>query len=124
MSKKPKVSKNKAKDVETKPVKLKLSVNDRMFFKLLLPQQANILEQILARDIMDRVQLAQSELDKIEFKKNPEGKGFIWKGANLKDKTVEFTDAEIEFLRTQVTRLDNSKQVTSDFLELCLKIKE
>ena len=118
-----KSSKNKAKDVETKTIKLKLSTNERLFFNELLPTQADILGQVIAKDIVNKIQLNQSEYDKIEFKKNPDGEGFVWKGVNLKDKTVAFTSAEIEFLRTQVTRLDKAKQVTSNLLELCLKIK-
>ena len=123
-SSKAKTSKNNANDVETKTIKLKLSTNERIFFNELLPNQADILGQVLARDIINKVQLNQSELDKIEFKSNPKGEGYIWKRVNLKGKTIEFTSAEMELLRTQVTRLDNAKQVTSNLLELCLKIKE
>ncbi len=124
MSKKVKVSKNQAKDVETKSVKLKLSTKDRVVFNGLFPQQNDILGQVVARDISGKIQLSQREIEKIELKRRSSGQGFEWKEEKAKDVTVEFTSAEMEFLRTQVTRLDKAKQITSDILELCLKIKE
>ena len=115
-----KASKNKAEDVETKS--LKLSIKDRLNLNEFFPQQNDILGQIMARDIYEKVQITQAEIKKIDLKSRPEG-GLEWNKGKVKDKTVEFTSAELEFLRTQVARLDKAKQITSDLLELCLKIK-
>lgn len=114
-----KASKNKAENVETKS--LKLSVKDRLNLNELFPQQNDILGQIMARDIYEKVQITQAEIKKIDLKQT-QGR-LEWNKEKAKDKTVVFTGAELEFLRTQVTRLDNAKQITSDLLELCLKIK-
>ena len=115
-----KASENKAEDVESKS--LKLSVKDRLNFNGLFPQQDNILGQIMARDINEKTQITQTEIKSIDLKPGPGG-GLQWKAEKAKDKTIEFTGAELEFLRTQVARLDKAKQITSDLLELCLKIK-
>ncbi len=106
--------------METKS--LKLSVKDRLNLKGLFPPQNDILGQIMARDIDEKVQITQAEIEKIDLKQRPEG-GLQWDKEKAKDKTIEFTGAELEFLRTQITRLDAAKQVTSDLLELCLKIR-
>jgi len=120
---KPKSSKNKAKTVETKSVKLKLSTKDRVVLNGLFPERNDILGQMVARDIANKTSLCQAEVEKIGLKKRNEG-GFEWKIEKAKDKIIEFTSAEMQFLNAQVTRLDNAKQITSDLLELCLKITE
>lgn len=120
MAKRIKATKNKAGDVETKPVKLSLSVKDRLAFRELFPRQGDILSQVLARDIAEKVQITQAEMKKIEL--STEGDKISW---NPKAKTVNivFTNPEITFLQAQVDRLDKEKKITLDILGLCLKIK-
>lgn len=120
MGKKIKSTENKAGDVETKPVKLSLSVKDRLAFRELFPQQGNILSQVLVRDIAEKVQLTQAEIKKIDLKAT--GNAFSW-NPKAKAVSIVFTNAEMTFLREQVDRLDKEKKVTVDMLELCLKIK-
>ena len=115
-----KATQNKAENVETKLTKLALSIKDRLIFNELFPKQSDIIGQIIVRDIAEKLQITQVEGEKIGLKPR-EGGGFTWK--NTKDKVVELTNTEMEFLRTQVQRLDKEKKVTLDLLELCLKIK-
>ena len=123
MSKGIKASENKAKDTES--VKLSLSVKDRLAFGSLFLQQGDIISQILARDMSIKVQPTQAEIKKIDLKTIKSKVGEISYSWNPKAKAVNiiFTNAEIEFLREQVGRLDKEKKVTVDMLELCLKIR-
>ena len=122
--KKPKATENKAKDVETKLVKLKLSIKDRLSLKELFPRQSNIITLTLARDIIDKTQISQAEIKKVKLKIAEDGRAITWDDKIATEKNVEFTGAEITFLRSQVDRLDNEKKVTAGILPLCLKIRE
>lgn len=113
---------NKAKNVETKLSKINLSIKDRIAFDSLLPSQNDILSQILARDIIGKIEITQSDVEKTKLRKREDADGFTWdKPLNA---TFKFTQVEMELLRTQVTRLDTEKKITPDLLELCLKIRK
>lgn len=122
VKKRVKASCNKAKNVEIKLSKINLSIKDRIAFDSLMPSQNDILSQILARDIIGKIEITQSDVEKTKLRKREDADGFEWdKPLNA---TFKFTQAEMEFLRTQVTRLDTEKKITPDLLELCLKIRE
>ena len=117
---KPKASENKAKDVEG--VKMKLGIKDRFdVINHLSPKQGNIIDLTITKDISNKISFDQAELKKLGIKARKEG-GYEW----LKEsaKIVNCTNAEIEFLRTRVTELDNQKMIPADMLELCLMIRE
>lgn len=121
--KKVKASCNKAKNVEIKLSKISLSIKDRIIFDSIMPTQSDILSQVLARDIIDKIEITQPDMKKTRLRKKEDGsEGYIWD--KPLDTTFEFTQAEMEFLRTQVARLDTEKKITPDLLELCLKIRE
>ncbi len=121
MSKGPRAGRNKAKDTEDHPVKLSLSIKERLEIGSILPERADIITQILSRDIAKRVQFTQAEAKKMGIKKTPQG-GLAWnKGSNT---DIIFSEAEMTLMRTQIDRLDRENKVTSDVLSLCLKIRE
>lgn len=123
---KPKASENKAKDVEG--VKMKLDIKDRlMIANALLPKEGNIITLTLARDIQKKVEFPQAEIKKIGMKTeiDPETKkaGLVWDEKGKKNE-FKFTNAECEFLKTQVKDLDNRKKITPGMLSLCLMIRD
>ncbi len=118
--KKPKSKNNKAEDVEG--VKKKLGVKDRLLvLNELLPKQGNIIDLTIAKDIRGKVAIGQAEMTKLEMKKTDEGLKWEDKG---QIKTIGFSNAEIELLRTQVADLDKQKKITAELLDLCLLIKK
>ena len=123
MSKKLKSSKNKAEDVETKPVELSLSVKDRLTLSALLPTQSDILTQVLSRDIQAKTRFTQLQMKKLGLKPSPGG-GMTWDAKVETATNIIFTEAEMTLLRAQVDVLDKEKKITPDILSLCLKIRE
>lgn len=103
-------------------IKKKLSVKDRLTLSGLLPLEGNIINLTLCRDIRTKIELGQAEIDKINLK--TEGQGLVWDVDKAKEKTIEFTGAEIEFLKTRINELDKQKKIKSNMLSLCLMIRE
>jgi len=123
MGKKIKSNQNKAADVETKPIRFSLTVKDRLAFTSILPREGDILNQVLSRDIENKVRLTQTEIKKVGLKSSPTG-GVTWNPKADSGTEIEFTFTETTLLRSQVEKLDKEKKITPDILSLCLKIRD
>lgn len=100
---------------------LKLTISDRLQLARLYPQKESLKNQILIKDIQEKVKITQEELEKYEIK---EDKGLIlWNKEKAEEKAVDFTDMEIALLREQIKSLDEKKEVTQNILDLCIKIQ-
>jgi len=101
---------------------MKLGIKERLVFNQLYPRQSNLRDQIMVRDISKKVELTQDELKGLNVR--PEGNSIRWDPGKGKPKEVEFSDAELDFLRSRVDELDKQKQMTTDLVDTCLKIKD
>lgn len=106
----------------TDKTKLKLRMIDRLAIRKLFPQESNLVTQVLARDIDAKITVTQKEIDDLELKQ--EGTAMVWKGEKDKGKFVDFTDAEIEFLKKQIDEFDKKNKISSDMVNVCLKIRD
>ena len=110
------------KKKEESGTKKKLSIKDRLVIVELLPVQGNIIDLTISKDIRQKAELGQMESTKIDLK--IEGTSFVWDEKKAKDKTIEFTNAELELLKSQINELDKQKTIKPNMLSLCLKIRE
>jgi len=105
-------------------VKMKLGVKERLMLAQILPREGNLVAQRIMRDIITKTELSQGEMNKVEMKP-VEGGGVKWddnKEAELGQKNIKFTDAEIGYLKDQVKKLDETQKVSRDTFLLCEKI--
>ena len=101
---------------------MKLIFKERLVFNVLYPQKGNLSEQILVQDISKKVQFTQEEIQNANYK--VKGNLASWDDTKVKEAKIEFTGAELNFLKTRVDDLDKNKEITQDILSLCRKIKE
>ena len=106
----------------TDKTKLKLRMIDRLAIRKLFPQESNLVTQVLARDIDGKITVTQKEIDEIELRQ--EGTAMVWKGEKDKGKFIDFTDAEVEFLKKQIDEIDKKNKISSDMVNVCLKIRD
>jgi len=105
-------------------VRMKLGVKDRLMIAQLLPREGNLITQRLIRDIGQKTELSQEEMDAVKMKSLPTG-GVQWDDKLEKflgQKIIKFTDSEIGFLKDQVKKLDEQKKITRDTFLLCERI--
>jgi len=105
-------------------VKMKLGVKDRLMMQQILPREGNLIAQRIMRDIGQKTELTQEEMDSVKMKPLPSG-GVTWDDKLEKflgQKTIKFTDAEIGFLKDQVKKLDETQKVSRDTFLLCDRI--
>ena len=105
---------------------MKFTVQDRMVISALYPRQSDILNQLIVKDIESKVRLTKSELKDIDFSSAPDGRGFVWntdKGKEM-EIDVEFTKAELAFLKSRIQELDKKKAITQNILDLIIKIRD
>lgn len=118
--------KNKQQGVPAKEfgVKMKLGVKDRLMIAQILPREGNLITQRLIRDIGQKTELTQTEMDAVKMKPVPSG-GVTWDDKLEKflgQKMFKFTDTEMGFLKDQVKKLDETKKITRDQFLLCERI--
>jgi len=100
---------------------MKLTLKERLMVPRLFPQKGSLLIQMAIRDINTKIAINEKEAKAIGLKSD---KGSItWEAKKSKEKEIDFTDLENNFLKDQVKRIDKEASVTPDILDLCLKIK-
>lgn len=90
----------------------------------ILPKEGNLVAQRIMRDIIQKTEINQEDMEKVGMEVVKEG-GVIWdenKEKELGQKPVKFTDAEMGYLKDQVKKLDETQKVTREAFLLCEKI--
>jgi len=101
---------------------MKLSIKERFGLRQVYPQQSNLVNQVMVRDISKKVELTQTEMKKHDVKQKTASDGsvnIVWDDSNERPRGFTFTDAEVTFLKEQVERLNKANQISQDILNLC-----
>lgn len=117
MPKKAQVSEQPIKGLAT------LTIKDRLLIPNLFPEKSNLITQVLARDISEKIRFDQAEMKKINLRSEANGV-MRWDDKNdAAKKTVTFTEAELKFLVDQIARTDQEGGFTADLALVAQKIK-
>jgi hypothetical protein len=110
--------------VQEHPIKglANLTVKDRLLIPQLFPERSNLITQVLARDIGEKIQFDQPEMKKINLRAEPNGV-MRWDDKNVTVKVVTFTEAELKFLADQIARVDQEGGFTAEMAVVAQKIK-
>lgn len=102
-----------------------LSFIDRLVITSIMPTKGSICEQLLAREILDKIKLNESEIKNSELVLNNSDGLIKWNPEKTHSMflNVEFNDDEKNFLKDIVFNLDEKKLINSQNLDLCLKLK-
>ena len=115
---------NKEKKVIEQPKGfVTLTVKDRLLIPQLFPERSNLITQVLARDIGEKVQFNQPEMKDINLRQEPNGM-MRWDSKNEKVMGITFTEAELNFLKEQIKRVDGEGGFTSELAQVAQKIKD
>ena len=101
---------------------MKLSIKNRLNFGVFYPQEGNITTQLLVKDIAGKVNLTQDEITTIELKQADTQ--ITWNEEKAKDKEIEFTEAELNFLKEQISKLDGENKISQEILDTCLLVRD
>lgn len=100
---------------------MKLNIADRINLINIFPAESGMVQQILVKDIAKKVEFTQDEIKEVNLVQKD---GMItWTPEKAKDKEVEFTEMELNFLRECVDTLDKNKKISQQLIDLCLLIK-
>lgn len=96
---------------------INLNVKERLLMATILPKESDIKTMTICKDISAKTDLTQTEFEEIGF--NNEGGGYSW-SKNI-DKTIDFTEAEIQVVKVALKKLDEEKKITRDALDIYYK---
>lgn len=105
-------------------VKMKMGVKERLLIPQLLPREGNLVSLRLARDISQKTDLSQEDMDEIELKVQEDG-SVKWSDKKEEEfgrKNIKFTDSEIGFLKDQIKKLNEKEKISRDAFLLCERI--
>ena len=101
---------------------MKLSIKDRLIIPALYPVEADLVTQVLIRDLKGKLDFKQEELKAIEFKVTETG--YTWDKTKEVENNIALTAAEISLLTDAVKLLIKEQKVTQDNLDLVEKIQK
>jgi len=110
-------------------VTLEFSVRDRLIFGSIFPEQGNLLEMKIVKQIERKVELGAEELTALNYhdildpKGQPTGR-VKWESKKEKPLKVSLSGIEIDFLKKVVNKLSGENKIKQDFAELAIKIDE
>lgn len=101
--------------------KIKLFIEERFRLQELLPVQGDMMTMMVAKDISAKTMFSQEEAKELGIKKA--GVGYEWDGEKNTGKEIEFSEAELNLLRSEIDKRDKAKEIKLETLELCTKIR-
>lgn len=111
-------------------VTLEFSVRDRLKFGSVFPEQGNLLEMRIVKQIEHKIELTIEELVKINYQdvidpKTGQPTGRVkWDSKKEKPIKVSLSGIEIDFLKKVINRLSGENKISQDFADLAIKIDE
>ena len=108
---------------------LVLDVRDRFGFGNIFPEQSNLLEMKIIRQIEKKIELSVKELLSIDYAEVLDNNGVTtgrikWDSKKEKPLSVYLSGIEINLLKKFVNRLSQENKIKREFAELCIKIEE
>ncbi len=107
---------------EDRIIRLKMTLSERLLFPQIYPEKTNVLSAVLRRDIAEKVQLTQNQMELLGVK--IETNRTTWNTKKDKTTTVGFTVAEMKFLKTRVDDMDKKEEIRDNLLDVILKIQD
>lgn len=96
-----------------------LNVAVRLVLLMNLPEQGSVIDMISKRNVRNKIDFSSEEVEKYDIK-NDKGK-IVW-SQNAEAISVEFTDSEIEFLKSIINKLDQAGSITDNILDFVEQI--
>jgi len=108
---------------ETQPAKtVTLTVKDRLLFFEFFPERSSLVNQMIVEDINEKIKIGADEKKTINLRPQGQG-GLVWDEGKAKDIDIVFTGVEVDFLKSQIERLEKAMGFTLDMAKIARKIK-
>lgn len=97
-----------------------LSISERIALPMLIPKTGNMIEIMLMKDLRNKLDFTPEEITDCGIKMD--GEFIRWDKDTATD--IQLSPEQISILKSQVKILDESKQITENILDLCVKINQ
>jgi len=108
--------------------KLSLGIKDRLMIPAFFPDKSNFVDQIMKEDIGLKIRITQEDVEAVGLhytEPDKEGRqSMVWSRDKEVEKEIEFTQAELTFLKKQVDRLDKAESLSDDMMNMAKAIKK
>lgn len=111
-------------------MKRKFTVSERLSFNVLFPEKSDMLANRISDDILAKIDLSKEEMEEVNLKviSTQKGSNYTWDDL-LADKVnqkfeVDFTKAEVLFLKEKVSALNEKKEIPRSFSRACERMMD
>ena len=105
-------------------MKHKLSGLDRINIPKILPKEANLLSQQIAKEILEEVTIKSEEFEEFDLHEDQENQRITWDIEKIKvEKEFELKKPHTQVLKDAVDALDKAGKITQQIVDTCTKIK-
>jgi hypothetical protein len=95
-------------------MKTELEIGERIVLGELLPKEGNFLTLRIIKKIAEKLSLTAQEIAEWEVKSSPGS--IAWNPQKAKPVEIEFSDAEADFIRQELRKLDQGNRLKLDTL--------
>ena len=108
--------------VAQEPVKIKLTVMERLMVGNLIPKETSIAKWKIFNDLKDQLSLTEAEIKILDAKEAPNG-GMTGNWDAVPEKEIAFGEVAENHIKDALKQLDAAEKITEQHLPLCEKFK-
>lgn len=99
---------------------MRLNLKDRIVLPEVFPSEGTMQEQIVIRDIMNKIAITREEMESYNIR--VEGSTYMFDPNVDTSKEIEFSAGEYMLMQASCKKLDEEKRITQRILDVCMKI--
>lgn len=99
---------------------INLNLKDRIVLPEVFPSEGTMQEQIIIRDIMNKIAITRDEVEAYNIR--VEGSTYTFDPNIDTSKDIDFTAGEYMLLQSSCKKLDEEKKITQRTLDVCMKV--
>ena len=99
---------------------IQLSVKDRIYLPTILLKNYDLVDGQTKRHIEEKIEFSEQEIEALNF--NRKSGSVTWDATASQDIEVEFTFAQMDFMKHSVKLLSQQHQINDEIFSLCERI--
>lgn len=105
---------------------IKLTTQERLMARFLVPQTGGLITLKLAKDILEKIEFSGQEIETLNMEDMEEGrvKWSIEKAKYLEPFTLNFTKKEIDIIKKRIDELDKEEKLPLNLYDLAVKFMD
>lgn len=105
---------------------IKLTTQERLMARFLVPQTGGLITLKLAKDVLGKIEFSGQEIETLNMEDMEQGrvKWSIEKAKQVEPFALNFTGKEIEIIKKRINELDKEEKLSLDLYDVAVKFMD